>query len=81
MKPRDLTARRPQASADPAGELYALEAEKAPRPRIHRRHTNPDLDPCPKCHRASGDGASFGMLFVVCAGFGFGVAFGLTLLG
>lgn len=59
MNARDLTA-RPQASADPLGELYAIRAEEAPRPRV-RGHGRRD-DPCSRCGRGSGDGRMAGMV-------------------
>lgn len=53
----------PQASADPLGELAALEAEEAPRPKVrgHGRRT----DPCETCGRGSGDGRMAGMVGVL----------------
>lgn len=45
MSARKLVARRPQASADPLGELYAIRAEEAPEPRVRRqtRRVSSDL--------------------------------------
>lgn len=60
MNARQLTA-RPQASADPLGELAALEVEEAPRPRV-RGHGRRRTDPCSNCGRGSGDGRMAGMV-------------------